>query len=212
MLKIKSFTFNDFEENTYLIYDETKECAIIDAGCSDYKEEQEIFNFIADNELIPKLLINTHLHFDHFLGALFLQSKFSNISMFANKEDEFLLKSTLNFAYMYDLQIKEIPQIGKYLKDNNVLTFGNTKIKVLETPGHSPGGLCFYIEQEKVIFTGDSLFYQTIGRTDLPGGDYQTLINSIKNKILCLPDETTIYPGHGMTTKVEIEKSNSFFV
>jgi glyoxylase-like metal-dependent hydrolase (beta-lactamase superfamily II) len=211
-MTIKTFTFNPIQENTYLIYDETNEAVVIDAGCVSDIEKRILKNYIETNELILKHVWNTHLHFDHQFGNKFLYTTYG-IKPEAGKEDEYLLEDMPAHVRSFGLDYKEEAQpLGGYITDGQTLTFGNTTFTAFHVPGHSPGSLAFYAEKEGVLLAGDVLFRGSIGRTDLPGGDYATLINSITKKLLTLPDSTIVYCGHGPTTTIGYEKKNNPFL
>ena len=205
-MQIKTFTFNPIQENTYLLYDETKECVIIDAGCLFPEEETQLVDFIEENELKLKRVLNTHFHFDHSFGNFFLATKYGILPE-GNQADEFLIQNMAQQVKAFGLPFQVFPQeIGSYLQEGDVVRFGTTELKVLHVPGHSPGSLCFYCEADGVLFAGDVLFLESIGRADLPGGDFETLIDGITKKLLILPDETEVYCGHGETTTIAHEK------
>lgn len=208
-MTVKTFTFNPFQENTYLIFDETKEAAIIDCGCLQEHEKNALKAYIAENDLILKRVLNTHLHLDHQFGNKFLFDTYG-LKPEACVEDEFLLENVVNQARMFGLPINEEAQVlGAYIEDNQVIKFGNTSIQSIHCPGHSPGSMVLYCEADGLMFVGDVLFCGSIGRTDLPKGDYATLINSITNRLLPLPDSTVIYSGHGPTTTIGNEKKSN---
>lgn len=211
-MQIKIFIFNPIQENTYLLWDETGECAVIDAGCLFSQEENALVDFMEKNNLILKRVLNTHLHFDHAFGNAFLAKKYGVLPE-AYEADEFLIPSMKDTVKRFGLNFEVIPQsLGKYLTDGEIVRFGNTELKVIHTPGHSPGGVCFYSEKDGVLFSGDTLFLESIGRTDLPGGSYETLIGSITKKLLSLPADTVVYPGHEDTTTIGHEKQfNPYF-
>lgn len=211
-MKVKVFQFNPIGENTYIAYDETKECVIIDAGCFYPDEKEELLNFILDNDLVVKHLLNTHLHFDHVFGNGFIYDQFK-LKTQANQADEFLLETLPAQMQMFGFKpIEELPNIGKYLNENDVVEFGNQRFVALAVPGHSPGSLAFYSEKGKCVFVGDALFRSSIGRTDLPQGNYDQLITAIKEKLFTLPIETVVYSGHGPATTIGEEiKNNPFF-
>ncbi len=212
MIKIKVFTVNPFQENTYLVYDETKECIIIDCGClSDY-EKDSLKKFIAENNLEPKRLLNTHLHIDHALGNRFIYEEYE-LEPEAHQADEFLLDQMKLQADVFGICMKDEPMpLGNYLNEENKIFFGNSELEIFHVPGHSPGSLVFYARSEEVLFSGDVLFLGSIGRTDLPGGDYATLIRNIQQKLLVLPPETLVLPGHGCTTTIQREKEENPFL
>jgi len=211
-MKIKTFTFNPIQENTYLVYDETNETVVIDAGCISEIEKRALKNYIDDNELTLKRVLNTHLHFDHQFGNKFLYTTFG-IMPEAGKEDEYLLENVIAQTRSFGMAVDEEAQpLGGYITDNQEIKFGNTTFKAFHVPGHSPGSMAFYDEKEGVLFAGDVLFRASIGRTDLPKGDYATLINSITNKLLPLPDSTVVYSGHGPATTIGFERKNNPFL
>ncbi len=208
-MTIKTFTFNPFQENTYLLFDETNEAVIIDAGCIMDNEKQQLKAYIEEHNLTPKRVLNTHLHLDHQFGNKFLYNTFC-ISPEANEEDEFLLQNVVAQARSYGFIVNEEAQaIGRYIVDNEEIKFGNSTLKAIHVPGHSPGSIAFYEEKEGILISGDALFKGSIGRTDLPRGDYATLILSITKKLLPLPDSTVVYSGHGPTTTIGEEKQNN---
>lgn len=211
-MEIKIFEFNPVAENTYVLYDDTHECVIIDAGCFYPDERHGLLNFILNNDLIVKHLLNTHLHFDHVFGNAFVKEQFQILPK-ANKEDEFLLDGMDAQLRMFGFpEMEKTPGIETYIKENDVIEFGNQKLIVLEVPGHSPGSVAFYNEQDKCVFSGDVLFRGSIGRTDLTRADHGQLMESIRTKLFTLPMETTVYPGHGPATTIREEmKNNPFF-
>ncbi len=211
-MTVKTFTFNPFQENTYLVYDDTKEAIVIDCGCIIDYEKKAFKQYIADNELNIVKVINTHLHLDHQFGNRFLFETY-NIAPVAHAEDEFLLENVKSQGAMFGIPLKEEAQtLSGYIEDNQIFTFGSTSFKALHVPGHSPGSVAFYFENENAVFVGDVLFKSSIGRTDLPKGDYATLIRSIQNRLLPLPDSTIVYSGHGPTTTIGEEKVNNPFL
>ena len=211
MISVKRFIFNGFQENTFLLYDETKECVIIDAGCYSDSEKQVIKNFILENSLKPTKAINTHFHIDHLLVIDFLKSEY-NISIEGNKNEIDNINSSLDYASNYGFELKTTPNIDNYLCDNDTVKFGNSELKVLFVPGHSPGHLAFYSTEQKFVIVGDVLFKGSIGRTDLPGGDLDILMKSIDEKLLVLDYDTEVMPGHGSYTTIGLEKNNNPFI
>lgn len=206
MLNIQKFVFNPFSENTFVLWDvESLECMIIDPGCSDISEENELFDFIESRNLKPKYLINTHCHIDHIIGVNSVLNKFK-IKYLAPEKDLPLLERAVSQAEMFGLKIDEIKKPDEYLSEESDLKLGNENIKCLFTPGHTPGEFCLYSESNKICITGDVLFQQSIGRTDLWGGNYEQLMESIKIKLLNLPDNVVIHPGHGESSTIGDEK------
>lgn len=211
-MTIKTFTFNPFQENTYLLFDETKESVIIDAGCIFDAEKQTLKKYIEDNSLTVKRIINTHLHLDHQFGNKFLFQTYG-IKPEACQEDEFLLETVVAQARSFGFPMtEEAEPLGEYIIENQEIKFGNSILKAIHVPGHSPGSMAFYSEKDGILISGDVLFQGSIGRTDLPKGDYATLILSITKKLLPLPDSTVIYCGHGPTTTIGSEKTNNPFL
>ncbi len=208
-MTIKIFTFNPFQENTYLLFDETKEAVLIDAGCITDTEKLTLKRFIDENDLTLKRLINTHLHLDHQFGNKFVTDTFGLVPE-ANQQDEFLLANVVVQARSFGFSVEEEAQpLGTYINEGDEIKFGNCSLKAIHVPGHSPGSLAFYSEKEGVVFAGDVLFRNSIGRTDLPYGDYATLILSITKKLLPLPDSTVVYCGHGPSTTIGSEKNSN---
>ena len=211
MLKIKSFTFNPYQENTYLIFDDSKEAVIIDPGNYEAYENESISKFIDENKLQLKKIILTHCHIDHCLGNKYLNEKYGAELLIPFDERD-LYKNVENIATLFGFANYSHLDENKYLKEKDKIEFGNIKLDVLFLPGHSPGHLAFYCKKENICFSGDVLFYNSIGRTDLPGGDHNALINSIKNKLFLLNPDTIIYSGHGQKTILKNEMKNNPFL
>lgn len=210
-MTIKCFEFNMFPVNTYVVWDETKEAVIIDAGCFYEDEQNKLKEYIVNNGLRVKHLLNTHLHLDHIFGNSFVVKEFG-LDPQANKEDEFLLPKTVDYCRMFGIRLNENPPaIGNYISDGDEIKFGNTILKAIHVPGHSPGSIVYYSEKDGCAFSGDVLFKGSIGRTDLDGGDFTTLRNGILSKLFSLPDQTYIYTGHGEPTTIGNEKMNNPF-
>lgn len=212
MVQVKSFTFNFFNENTFVLWDdETKESAIIDPGVYSSDEQITLTDFITNQHLNVKFLINTHCHIDHILGCKFVKKKFNPV-YYAPEKDILLLENSVMQAQMFDINFEEPPSPDKLINDETELFLGDSKIVFLFTPGHTPGEYCLYLEKEKICITGDVLFKEGIGRTDLWGGNYDALINSIENKLFSLPDDVKIYPGHGDESTIGYEKQYNPFL
>ena len=211
MLKIQKFVFNPFSENTYIVWDDnSKNGAIIDPGCNDDNEREAVDNFIRSNLLNLKFLINTHCHIDHIFGNAYIKKNYG-VKFLAPEKDVPLLDMMMNVAKMYAVELVPSPPPDELIFDEQKFLLGKTEGKFLFTPGHSPGEVCLYFEKDKICFTGDVLFNKNIGRTDLPGGNYDVLIDSIENKLFTLPDDVTIYPGHGAASTIGDEKKNNPF-
>ena len=211
-MKLKSFTFNQFYENTFIVSDSTNDCIIIDPGCYSNDEKNILKKYIEDNNLNPVKLINTHCHIDHILGNKFV-AKTWGLNLETHQNDIELLEKSSEIARLYGfIDYEKSPSTTQFLNEGDVLEFGNSKLKILFTPGHAPGHISLYSKEEKFIISGDVLFNNSIGRTDLPGGDFNVLIESIKTKILCLDDDTVVYCGHGPATTVGYERANNPFL
>lgn len=210
-MNIKTFEFNPIAENTYVVYDETKECVIIDAGCFFPDEKRQLLDFIVDNDLIVKHLLNTHLHFDHVFGNKFILDQFG-LKTKANEKDLFLLEGMPAQMRMFGFKdVEEAPEAGELIEENDTIEFGNQKFIVLAVPGHSPGSVAFYSIDGNCVFVGDALFRNSIGRTDLAGGNQNQLMEAISSRLFTLPPETIVYPGHGPQTTIRNEINNNPF-
>ncbi|MEA5062868.1 MAG: MBL fold metallo-hydrolase, partial [Petrimonas sp.] len=193
--------------------DETGECIVVDASCFFPDENELLLNFILDNNLTVKYLVNTHLHFDHIFGVNFMASQFG-LKLQAHRDDIFLLEKMSEQLQLFgfNTNVDYTPEIGRYLSEDDVISFGEQQLKVLHVPGHSPGSIVFYNEKEQFAVVGDVLFNGSIGRTDLLGGNFEQLIEGIRTKLFTLPDKTEIYPGHGPKTTIGREKRDNPFV
>ncbi|MHB1685831.1 MAG: MBL fold metallo-hydrolase [Ignavibacteriaceae bacterium] len=212
MLVVKKFVFNMFSENTFVIWDEeSKECAMIDAGCSNKSEEDEIDSYVNEHNLNVRYLINTHCHIDHILGSKFVKEKY-NPEYLIPEKDLPLLERADTQAAAFGLNVQTPPKPDRFISTEEKIFIGNSEIQFLSTPGHTPGEVCLYFAKEKFCITGDVLFQNSIGRTDLWGADYDMLINSIKTQLLTLPGDTLIYPGHGDSSNIGIEKMQNPFL
>lgn len=212
MVKIKKFVFNPFNENTFIIWDDnTKDCAIIDPGCSNEAEENVLSGFIRKNVLVPKYLINTHCHLDHIWGCRYVKDKY-DAEYLIPEDDLILLKNAVSQADMYNVRFTEPPSPDNFISEKLEIFLGESAIKFLYTPGHTPGEFCLYFPSENFCIVGDVLFKDSIGRTDLWGGDYDTLINSIMTKLLSLNDDVIIFPGHGENSTIGRERALNPFL
>lgn len=204
-MKVAQFTFNAFQENTYVLYDKSRECVIVDPGCNNDEERKTLVKFITDNDLKPTKLINTHCHIDHVLGNKFIADKYGLI-LEAHEGEAQVLATCDKVSQMYGIPYEGSPPIGAFIKEGIDYTFGESVLRTIFTPGHSPASLSFYCESAKVLIAGDALFQGSIGRTDLPGGNYDLLIKNIKEKLLILPEDVIVYSGHGPSTTIGNEK------
>lgn len=210
MLQIKKFVFNPFQVNTYLLFDDTGECIIIDAGCNIPSEEAEIAGFIEKNGLRPVRLLNTHCHIDHITGNAFMIKKYS-LSLEAHPDGIHFIRHSKENAAIFGFEDLEPVMPLHDLHEGQVIGFGRSELEVVETPGHAAGSLCFISHEARFVITGDVLFKQSIGRTDLPTGNFDLLIDSIQRKLFTLPKDYTVYPGHGPETTIGMEMySNPF--
>lgn len=210
MLQLESFTFGPFQENTYVLYDDSEEGIIVDPGCYQDVENQQLVRFINDKQITVKKIANTHCHIDHVLGNEFTKIKFKAPLVVPEGEIE-VLKSVKSYAPVYGFPLYQEAEVDEFLEAPGSLSFGNTIFEVIFVPGHSPGHVAFYHKESKICIGGDVLFYGSIGRTDLPGGDHQTLIDSIHTKMFALPDDVTVYSGHGPPTTIGHEKQSNPF-
>jgi hydroxyacylglutathione hydrolase len=211
MLKIRPFTFNPFQENMYLIWNEALETLIIDPGCYDPEEKEELFAFIKDNDLKPKRCLLTHAHIDHVMGLSFIEEAYGLRPELHHSEYD-LLRSAPVYGQNWGIMCEAPPLPTGELKAGEQIKLGEDIIDIIHTPGHSPGSLCFIMHAQKDIIGGDVLFHQSIGRTDLPGGNHETLIKSIREKLFTLDDDYTVYPGHGPSTSIGYEKVHNPFL
>lgn len=211
-MQYAKFTFNPFQENTYVLFDETKKCIIIDPGCYYPNEFKELKSFVNDNGIKPVAIVNTHCHIDHMLGVQDCIDEW-NLPFIGHDKEQLNLDRLAFQAQMFGLPLKAAaPEFTSKLNEGDEYAFGNTILKVLFVPGHSPGHLAFYSRSDKLLVSGDVLFRGSIGRTDLPGCNHNDLIMSIKDKIFQLPDDTTVLAGHMENTSIGYEKkTNPFF-
>ena len=210
-MELAIYTFNDFSENSYVLYDDTKECVIIDPGCNSFEEEARLGHFIESNQLKPVRLLNTHCHIDHVLGNLFVSKAFG-LKLEIHKGEIPVLEYVPQMSSMYGIPYKGSPELGLFIEPGVDINFGNTNLKVLFTPGHSPASVSFYNAEQKILIAGDVLFEGSIGRTDLPGGNFETLIQSIKEQYYPLGDDVQVFPGHGASTNIGAEKASNPFL
>jgi hydroxyacylglutathione hydrolase len=211
-MEVFRLIFSPIEVNTYVVSDQSGNCAIIDCGCYDRDEFSRLEDLINEKNLKPVLLLNTHCHLDHVFGNRFVLEKY-NLSTWCSREDEMNRENAVKDAVMFGLTMEAPPVPAGFLTDNQTVSFGTIGFSVLHVPGHTRGSLAFYNKENKVVFTGDALFAGSIGRTDLPGGDYETLLRSITTKLFTLPGDTIVYPGHGEKTTIQTEmRTNRFFI
>jgi glyoxylase-like metal-dependent hydrolase (beta-lactamase superfamily II) len=211
MMTIKQFTFNPLQENTYVVYTEKGECCIIDPGCYFTNERNELKNFISEHQLAPKYLLNSHCHLDHIFGNKFIHQQY-NLTLHIHQDEKPVLDNSPAAGLMWGLPFDPYQGDLIYLKEGETILLGEDRFELILTPGHSPGSISFYCEEQKFVIAGDVLFRTGIGRTDLPGGNFETLMNSIRKKLFTLPDEVVVYSGHGPETTIGYEKKHNPFL
>jgi hydroxyacylglutathione hydrolase len=210
-MTVTGFTFNPFSENTYVLHDQTGACVIIDPGCYEKKDQDILQAFITTQELKVVLLLNTHCHIDHVFGNAWVMQKYQ-VPFLIHPDDLPTLNAVPVYAPSYGFPLYQPAEPSGFLKPGENITFGETELQVLFTPGHAPGHVVFYHEKSKTCLGGDVLFQRSIGRTDLPGGDHETLLRSIRTQLFTLPDEVVVYPGHGPSTTIGEEKQSNPFL
>ncbi len=212
MIEVGTFRFNSFVVNSFVVYDSEEGSAmIIDPGCFESYEQEELEEFISSRNLNVKYVVNTHCHIDHILGNKFCVDKYGS-QFIIPSGDEFLLDMASKQGEMFGIKCESQPVPDKKFSGGEELNLGKTVVNFIFTPGHSPGELSIFFKNEKLLFSGDVLFREGIGRTDLWEGDYHTLLDSINDKLFSLPDETVVFPGHGAETTIGYEKSNNPFL
>lgn len=211
MFTIYSFVFSPLAENTYLLYNDSKACIIVDPGCYFPNERKELEHYISFNQLQPKFLLNTHCHLDHVFGNQFVIQTYT-VPLYVHPDEEVVLKYAPQAAERWNLPFDNYSGPLLFLREGDTIQLGTDILKVIAAPGHSPGHICFYCEEQGFLIGGDVLFRNSIGRTDLPGGNFETLIKNIRTKLFTLPDETVVYSGHGEPTTIGHEKKHNPFL
>ena len=210
-MNIAKLVFNPIMENTYIVWDDTKECIIIDAGNFSAREDAQLTDFITERGLKPVMAVNTHGHFDHAMGVGYLKETYG-VKFACSSKDQFLVDSAQQSGAMFGVKCAPVPAIDIDLDKMEEIAFGATELRVIKTPGHTPGHVSLYNEEQKVLFTGDTLFRESIGRTDLPGGDYSWIMTSILEQLVPLGDDVEFYPGHGDKSTIGHETLYNPFV
>ena len=204
MIQIKVFYFNELRVCCYLLWDDSKEAILVDPGCYSHSEQERLKKFIAQEELKMRYMVNTHAHFDHVMGNAFVCAQWG-IKTYLHPAEQLTLENAQRYCRLFNIEIEKPPVDTHPVSELTPLTFGHSSLQVLETPGHSPGGICLYSPQSGFLITGDTLFAGDIGRTDLPGGDWDQLNHSIKTKLLPLDPSLRVLPGHGPETTLKYE-------
>lgn len=211
MFTLKQFTFSPVQENTYVLSNESLECCIIDPGCYSNNERKQLKDYIQDHGLVPKYLLNTHCHLDHIFGNRFIQQTYG-LTLHLHEKEKQVLAMGPTFGESWGLPFENYDGEFIFLTEKDLIQLGADQLSILETPGHSPGSISFYCKEQGFIISGDVLFDGSIGRTDLPGGDFDTLIRSIEMKLWPLPDDVIVYSGHGPSTTIGKEKRTNPFL
>ena len=211
MITCKSFVFNELGVNAFVVYDETGQCIIIDPGCNNQAQHEELRSFISSHALKPAYIVNTHGHFDHVAGNAWAKSEFG-CPLLIHKDDLYQLQHAGRFAGMFGITVESSPGPDRFITEGESLNFGNSTLQILHVPGHSPGSICLYSADDALLICGDVLFNGSIGRTDLFGGDHELLIRGIHEKLMVLPRETTVWPGHGPATTIGHEYDTNPFL
>lgn len=211
MLNVKIFQFNPLQENTYLVYNDLDQCIIIDPGCYTDAERQQLVSFISKKQLKPSLLVNTHCHLDHVFGNKFIHEEYG-LELHIHQGEQKVLEMAPTSGLMWNLPFDNYQGALHFLDESMPLQLGNDRLDILFTPGHSPASISFYSKTNDLLIAGDVLFRESVGRTDLPGGNPDVLSDSIRKKLYVLPDETIVYPGHGIPTTIGHEKKYNPFI
>lgn len=210
MIKLATLTFNPFAENTYILFDESKECVVVDAGCYTEQERQALAAFIAKNDLRPILALNTHGHVDHICGVEFVKRQWG-VPFALHRNDRAILEMAHCYADM-GFDVEAVPTVDVDLAEKSEIPLGNSVLRIVQTPGHTPGHVAIHVPEAELLLTGDLLFKESIGRTDLPGGDYSALMESIVERVIPLGSDTRIFPGHGAHSTVAHEMMFNPFI
>lgn len=210
-MKIKIFVFNLFQVNTYVLYDESGECVIVDPGCYYKEEENELSDFISLNKLLPRYCLNTHAHIDHILGNKYVNKTYG-IKIVVHPDSIPFIRNAPYYASAFGLDINEMLMPDTFYNEGDEVRFGNSVLRVINTPGHANGSVCLLSDAGKFLLSGDVLFYESIGRTDLPTGNLELLTDTIRNKLFKIPGNYIVYPGHGHETTINHEKLNNPFI
>lgn len=211
MLTVHHFEFSPITENTYILFNEGGECLIIDPGCYDQREEIQLKSYITENHLQPRMLLNTHCHLDHVFGNRFVSETW-NLELHLHTDEKIVLDYAPEAGRRWNLPFQNYQGPLHFIRGGDRITLGTDELVVIEAPGHSPGHVCFYCEKQQFLIGGDVLFRNSIGRTDLPGGNHAQLLKSIRTQLFTLPDTVRVYPGHGGSTTIGYEKRHNPFL
>lgn len=211
MIAIRNFIFNELEVNSFVLYDETKECIIVDPACNSEMQRRELFSFVDGNQLKTRFIINTHGHFDHVFGNSWVKSTFQ-CPLLIHRNDLPLLEQADKYGGIFGFNVSLSPMPDQFLNHGDIIRFGSSELEIIHVPGHSPGSVVLYARDDKFVIGGDVLFKGSIGRTDLPGGDYNLLIRGIREKLMILPEGTVVWTGHGPKTTIGREHDTNPFL
>lgn len=211
MIQIQSFVFSPFQENTYVLFDETHEAVIIDPGCLMQAEKETLAQFITQNRLIVKALLQTHAHLDHVFGSAFVKRKYG-VKMWMHKNELPILASVENRCQLWGIRGYEPVEADEFIDEGDIISFGNSQLEILFVPGHAPGHLAFVNHAQRFVIGGDVLFKGSVGRTDFPLCDHEALINSIQTKFMALEDDYRVYAGHMDSTTIGHERRTNPFL
>lgn len=211
MIKLKQFVFNELGVNTFVLHDDTQLCIIVDPGCNSTSQQTKLSAYITENNLMPAYIVNTHGHFDHVFGNSWAKALY-NCPILMHRDDLHLIEHIDKFAGLFGFEVEKAPFPDRFLYDGDILKFGETSLKIIHVPGHSPGSICLYSEPDRLLVSGDVIFNGGIGRTDLPAGNHGLLMRGIREKILTLPPETVVWPGHGPQTTIRNEHDTNPFL
>jgi glyoxylase-like metal-dependent hydrolase (beta-lactamase superfamily II) len=211
MIQVKTFYFNELRECTYVLWDDTNACVVVDPGAESDTERARLREFIDNNRLRPAAMLNTHGHFDHVLANAFLARTYG-VKSYIHAGDRALIEKTSEYSGMFGYAVEQPPAAAGFLTEGEPFRVGCSQLQVLHTPGHSKGGVCFYAPADRFVLTGDTLFRGNIGRVDLPGGDFDEIMASLTRKLMALPDDTVVYPGHGLPSTIGEERHSNPYI
>jgi len=211
LISTKLFIFNELGENSFVLSDESRQCILVDPGCNSFAQQDDLTRYLQDNRLTPENIVLTHGHFDHLAGLAWAKTVFS-CPVIMHHDDLFLMNNAAQQAAMFGFSLDTPPVPDRFVREGDEIAFGNSLLSVIHVPGHSPGSICLYSENDALLVCGDVLFSGSIGRTDLFGGNHSQLIRGIREKLMVLPRETVVWPGHGPYTTIGAEYDTNPFL